>query len=61
MDKKSATVLAYERHIKDGITLYEAAKREGISASAVYAYRDRRNGKHICQHCNQVIRKVIPK
>ena len=52
---RSKTMLALEL-VDQGMTRYAAAKKLGISESAVHRAWHRRQGKEVCPTCNQVIK-----
>lgn len=54
---KSRTMKALDLVLQDGLTAYAAAKKVGISQSAVSRALSRREDKTICPCCGQVVRE----
>jgi hypothetical protein len=53
---RSKTMQAVDLVLKDGLTVYAAAKKIGVNQSAVHRAIQRRDDREICPCCGQVVR-----
>jgi hypothetical protein len=53
---KSKTMQALDLVLDGGLTAYAAAREVGINQSAVHRALKRREGRHVCPACGQLIR-----